>query len=175
MRRTNSRNLRNQHDYTLPIYRLESTLKSFIPSSVKLWNNLDSESRNCSSYNQFKSVLKSDVYSIPRYFLVGDRFTNIQLSRIRHMCSSLNSDLFKSNISSTPSCHCGNPFEDAFHFLLECPRYVYQRELLIEELRNYIPLTLDQLLFGDIHFDDVTNSKILLSVQKYIKATKRFN
>ena len=58
---------------------------------------------------------------------------------------------------------------------MECPNYFAQRDLLLEELQNFLPLSFEQLLFGKNTLDDTSNAKILLSVQKYIKHSKRFS
>ena len=177
MVRANTRNLRNNDDYSLPRYRLESTEMSFFPSTIKLWNSLNYDLRHGYTFNQFKFALKSnsDVHKVPCYFLVGDRRTNILLTRIRNMCSCLNADLNRVNLTDSPVCNCGNPCEDAYHFLMECPNYTRYRTILFDKLRNFEPLNVVKLLFGDFNLNINDNKIILLSVQEYIKATKRFN
>ena len=177
MVRANTRNLRNNDDYSLPRYRLESTEMSFSPSTIKLWNSLNYDLRHRYTFNQFKFALKSnsDVHKVPCYFLVGDRRTNILLTRIRNMCSCLNADLNRVNLTDSPVCKCGNPCEDAYHFLMECPNYTRYRTILFDKLRNFEPLNVVKLLFGDFNLNVNDNNIILLSVQEYIKATKRFN
>ena len=43
MRRQNVRNLRNDFDFNVPNYRLQSTLNSYFPSTIRLWDNLEPE------------------------------------------------------------------------------------------------------------------------------------
>ena len=64
LKRENVRNLRNQNDYTLSNYRLESTRVSYIPSTIRLWNNLEFEVRNNFTFNQFKYYLNTLKMSI---------------------------------------------------------------------------------------------------------------
>ena len=48
----------------------------------------------------------SDVHKVPCYCLVGDRRTNILLTRIRNVCSCLNADLNRVNLTDSPVCNC---------------------------------------------------------------------
>ena len=50
----NTYNLRNQLDYATVARRLEIYSKSVIPSSIKLWNDLDIEVRNSDTLFSFK-------------------------------------------------------------------------------------------------------------------------
>ena len=115
---TSQYNLRNNTDLYLPNYRLNSTRNSFFPSSIRAWNELHTNVRSIQSFNQFKSILKSNSEScaLPKYLTTGDRKLNIIHTRIRCFCSNLNSDLHRVNLTPTPSCHCGNFNEDAFHY-----------------------------------------------------------
>ena len=58
---------------------------------------------------------------------------------------------------------------------MECPNYTRYRTILFDKLRNFEPLNVVKLLFGDFNLNVNDNKIILLSVQEYIKATKRFN
>ncbi|CAG2237730.1 unnamed protein product [Mytilus edulis] len=61
---------RDSQNYTIPRCRTVSYYKSFIPSVVKLWNELDTNAKNALSINQFKSVLDK-IYKPeipPKYF-----------------------------------------------------------------------------------------------------------
>ena len=143
LRRNNIRNLRNTFDFEVPNYRLQSTLNSYFPSTIRLWNNLEQDLRHNYTQNQFKSILNSrrDCFVIPSYYNVGDRKSNILLTKLRNSCSSLNADLFRVNLTDSPSCRCGHHNEDVFHYLFHCPLYNDQRQTLGNQLYNYIPLT----------------------------------
>ena len=47
---------------------------------------------------------------------LGNRKFNIIHARLRHNCSIPNYDPFRCNIVEDPSCRCGNPCENVFHF-----------------------------------------------------------
>ena len=55
--------LRNANNFTTPRTRTETFRKSCIPSSVALWNSLDSSVGDIDSLKRFKNTLK------PHYFL----------------------------------------------------------------------------------------------------------
>ena len=176
MIRDNQRNLRNDNDYTLPKYRLQTTENSYFPSTIKLWNDLDRDLRYNQTYNQFKHALlnQKDVFIVPKYFLVGDRKQNIILTRLRNMCSILKADLFSVNLTGSPSCQCGTASEDVYHFFFSCPLYTRARDTLAQRLNRFFPITIEKLLFGDVSLPDVENEIIMISVQDYIKSSKRF-
>ena len=85
--------LRNDTNNDLPFCRLCSYETSYFPSTLKLWNDLNTETRNIPTLLQFNSSIRHQPPRVGEYFSVGERKYNIILTRIRHRCSSLN-DLF---------------------------------------------------------------------------------
>ena len=142
-------NLRGNDDYNLPLYRLESTMISFFPSTIKLWNNLNRETRDIPIYNSFKNIIKSnyDIQNVPIHLCVGDRKSNILSTKLRNRCSELNADLFRVNLIDSAACSCGCNIEDANHFIFNCTKYQHERQSLLRSLGNFHPITLDMLLF----------------------------
>jgi hypothetical protein len=68
----------------------------------------------------FKSKLQQKYFqpkTVPSYFSFGDRYLSVLHARLRNKCSSLNSDLFKSNLVPRASCSCGYKNECSEHFL----------------------------------------------------------
>ena len=110
-------NLRNNLDYVIPNFRLESTRRSFIPATAAEWNRMSPEIRNSRNINIFKSKIKTVTSKPPVYFNHGVRALNIIHTRLRNMSSCLNADLHRANLKSNPSCECGHPCEDCIHFL----------------------------------------------------------
>jgi hypothetical protein len=47
----------------------------------------------------------------------GSRKLSILHARLRHQCSSLNSDLYRINITKDLKCQYGAPYEDSIHYL----------------------------------------------------------
>ena len=91
----------------------------------------------------------------------------ILLTRICNVCSYLDADLNRVNLTDSPVCNCGNPCEDAYH-LMECPNITRHRIILFDKLRNFEPLSVVKLLFGDFNSNINDNKTILLSQREYI-------
>ena len=143
----NPYNIRNQNDFTLPNYRLQMMRNSYFPSTITAWNNLDPEVRQSQTLSNFKYAIKSrnGIYRVPKHFLIGDRKTNILLTRLRNGCSTLKADLYRVNLITSPICQCGHANEDAFHYLFQCNLYTNQRLRLFHSLLPYVPLTVDPI------------------------------
>ena len=125
-------NLRNNENYVLPRCRLRISEKSFIPSTVRIWNDLSPTIRNLQTISQFKSKMKGEQFRLPVYYGEGSRKFNILHTRLRHQCSSLKADLTKIHVVDDPKCSCGSPIEDAIHFLSECQLYNNQTDIVIQ-------------------------------------------
>jgi hypothetical protein len=111
----------------------------------------------------------------PTYHFIGNRKLNILYARLRHKCSSLRSDLFRSNLIENPICSCGVGPEAAEHYFLYCTKYVTARNKLKNniELIN-IPFVLNVLFYGDEGERHETNSSVFQQVQLFIKETEGF-
>jgi hypothetical protein len=173
-------NLRNADNIIIPYARTSLAYGSFIPSACRLWNELPIEIRHSDSVSIFKSNIRNDYPIAPAYYSHGSRKYCILLTKLRYSVSSLNYDMFKISISDTASCMCGNPCENAFHYLLECNRYCnFRRDMLmnIHSITMNYDLQIDValLLSGSSNLSVKENENILGLVQVYIKLTKRFD
>ncbi len=138
--------LRNSNDFPIPRSRTRIFSNSFLPSTLRAWNNLDTNAKNASSLSTFKSAIRGIPTAIPKYYYAGTRFGQILHARLRLECSSLNDHLFRKNIVHSPLCsNCGS-VETTEHFLLRCPRYSNLRDNILSELPPN--LTEHHLLFG---------------------------
>ena len=102
-----------------PYARTEISRKSCIPSSLSLWNSLDSYIRSSNCTSHFKSNLKRlrpAISKVPSFYLTGDRYLSVLHARIRNKCSNLNNDLLNNHLSPTPLCNRCQETEDAEHF-----------------------------------------------------------
>ena len=99
-------NLRNNTNYDLPFCGLCSYETSYFPSTLKLWNDLNTETRNIPTLLQFKSSVRHQPLRVGVHLSVGESKYNIILTRIRHRCSVLNADLFHVNIVPYSNCSC---------------------------------------------------------------------
>ena len=168
--------LRNRHNYVTIPRRLSIYSKSTIPSSIDLWNRLDVNVRNSNTLNEFKSRLKNTYTGsiVPKYYLAGDRLSNIHHTRIRNACSNLNAHLHINFLRDNPICDCGQGTEDPEHYFFKCSSYGEERVILFRNTRIFHPLSTSKLLFGIENNSVDDNSRLFTEVQKYIKLTKRF-
>ena len=117
--------LRNSQNYEHLQARTRLLQNSYIPSSVSLWNNLQQEIRNCTTFGSFKlklsSISKQD--RIPSIYLIGNRRLSVIHARIRNNCSNLNKDLFLNHLKSDSICDCRNDVKNADHSFFKCRRY----------------------------------------------------
>ena len=190
-REENPRYLTRQHDdIRLPRITKNYFLKSFIPSTIRLWNKLNRNIRNIPDIADFKVALR-DLYTPERAYrpyLMGYTKEYINLSRIRMGLSGLNSQRKKYHFIPESTCPtCQNRNESPQHFLLECPTYAAHRAEMVTALTNYLPeihqLTQHQnrrfmrnltekLLFGT--GTEEIDIKIFEIIAEYIKKTDRF-
>ena len=61
-------NLRIRENFEVPFSRLCSYDTSFIPSSLRLWNELDIDIRRSSTLNKFKSKLRKQTNKVNDFF-----------------------------------------------------------------------------------------------------------
>lgn len=176
---TTAYNLRNSDNYEIPFTRLCSFETSYFPSTLKSWNDLDTQIRTLPTLKQFKSNIrkKSDMHTdkLNNYLMAGERKFNVILTRIRHKCSSLKADLCNVNIIPYSICSCGAQSETADHFFFECNLYNDQRDRLFRNLNQNVVINLQLLTDGSPYLDFETNKKIILSVLKFIKDSHRFD
>ena len=152
---------------------METFLRAFYPSTIKLWNSLANEIRNQATLGLFKKALVLKYQKVKRlWFNAGSRFANIHHARMRIGCSMLKAHLFYNLfVEDNPFCKCGHTCEDPQHFFFDCRLYAQQRTDLYTSLTFHLPLTLDTLLYGDDNLSVDTNIEIVLSVQDFITKT----
>ena len=151
-------------------------MNSFFPSTIKLWNNINHETKDIPIYDSFNNIIKSnyDIQNVPIHLCVGDRKSNILSTKHRNRCSELKAGLFRVNLIDSAACSCGCNIEDARHFIFICTKYQNERQSLLRFLGNFHPITLDTLLFGNDRFNSNDNITIQIALQKYIIDTKRY-
>ena len=110
--------LRTMNDLSLPFIHTEKTKKSFLYSTIFLWNNLSESTRESATLVLFKTALLRERFYIPpvnRLVYLGDRYVSALHTRLRLNNCGLNYYLFLMNCVSSPSCTCGAPSEDVTH------------------------------------------------------------
>jgi hypothetical protein len=183
--------LRNASKLKLPRIRTETYRKSFLPSSVRLWNNLSTNLRKHTSHSAFKEALKRDIFPKPnRLFSYGSGEGLVNHARLRMGLSALNQHRWKYNYIRDTTCpSCNHRHEDIVHFFLECPTYQASRQNLMQSVRLFVgdilpdihrlqtrrakETLINILLRGDDRLDDATNRALFDSVQNYIVSSRR--
>ena len=88
--------LRNGDNLIVPFCRLSITNSSFIPSTVKEWNNCNQKIRLIIQIqNSICRNSQSNKISIPKLYYYGPRKLNVILTHLRCTASFLNHDLYK--------------------------------------------------------------------------------
>ena len=147
---------------------------SFLPSTIREWNNLPADVKSAQTLTSFKYKFERNTPKNPKYYFFGDRDNQILHTRLRTECSTLKFHLYRRNLIPEPYCTCG-AVENTSHFLFKCPKFnAFRRELLLT-VSNYVEPSEAVLLFGDDTISDEGNEVIFRAVHKYIKQTKRFS
>ena len=121
---------------------------SFFPSTIILWNSLDSDTKASPSLATFKRNIYKSLEKPPSYCYCGTRPGQVHHVRPRTESSSLNHHLFKHNLVDNPDCNCGMGRETVKHFLLDCSRYIIARSQLFQQIPPTIQPTVNNMLFG---------------------------
>ena len=114
--------LRNANDLTTIKTKKVKVYNSFVPKTVREWNNLDSNYRYAPSLSSFKASYKNGMLRSPNpchLIELGD--ANIQHTRMRLGLSHLKLHLFTHNLIADPTCGCGLEAESTDHYILRCP------------------------------------------------------
>ena len=168
--------LRNNDDFSS--YRTRTTLfkKSCVPSSIPLWNSLDTNIRNSTSLSAFKNKVCSNPNKISssHRFFYGKRYLSIMHARIRNGCSDLNFDLHNNHLRENSYCACSENIETAEHFFFRCIKYNTIRLVLFQKTRSLHPLNINLLLYGSDNLNYNDNVLIFNAVQEFIKSSDRF-
>ena len=188
--RINLRRAINQVNYTTPLSRNGYRYKSFLPSTVRLWNSLPLNFSLFSSVLAFKRKL-SVHYHVPRKikcYQYGYASLRIHHARIRMGFSQLNLDLFHHGCTASPACACLHLNESAQHFLLECLLLfdlTYRMLTALNHSFNNEVLSVDvglmdnntlckRLVCGSPDLSDAENLVIFDTVFQFIKDSRRF-
>ena len=127
-------NLRQQisnEKLRLPYCNTVSNNKSFLLSTISLWNELPAPTKTCPSVETFKQKLNSNLKKVPEYFHIGNRKENIALCQIRNEASNLNLHLYHHHLTDRINCpNYDCPCEIPAHFFIHCPEYNNQRQTL---------------------------------------------
>ena len=165
-------------------------LKSFIPSTVNLWNKLKPSVRAIHEIDTFKTAI-TKIYSpcvLYKPYLWGFSKGFVNLSRIRMGLSALNAQRKKYHFINDSSCpNCGARHESPDHFLLLCPAYHAARVDMVNELLKVPQIQIEPKLqephknktfltktFLKGTENEVLDIRLFSIIASYIEKTNRF-
>ena len=105
---------------------------------------------------------------------MGNRYSSVIYARLRNNCSSLNNDVFRNHVGDKPLCEWCGVMEDATQFFFHCIKYIGERQVFNDSVRNFQPLTINLILFGSETWDIEVNMVLFVAIHRYIHAWKRF-
>ena len=163
----------------IPTYRARTSAfhNSFIPKSIRDWNKLETSVKNADTLETFTSKLDSDLCKVPKWFTSGDRRLSILHAKLRMLCSNLNDHLFSHiHVVDSPACACGYHRENNKHYFIDCPLFINERVVLLDNLeRIAFKPSISNLLYGNDSYSVKCNIEAFGYIQDYIRTTKRFD
>ena len=159
---------------------------SLFPYCESNWDNLDASLKDLPTLSQFKSALLKTIRPSPRsYFNTTDKTGIHRLAQLRVGLSDLRDHRKNHHFVNCPlaTCACSQGPETTKHFLLECNRFITQRNVLMTSLSGISPnIDLSDfqslsavLLYGSKDHSFYTNTAILNATIAFIKSSKRFD
>lgn len=176
------RNARNRNE--MP-FRTSNFSSSFLPSTIKLINKLPTHITEIESHKSFKKHMNERYHQSepPEYFSFGTKKENSLLTRLRVGMSYLNGHLYKIQGVETPRCACGYYCESSEHFLLQCPRFDLQRQIMMNNISDLLDgqfenlhrkLKTDILLCGGTLHPQIGRA-VAQEVFRFVKTSQRFD
>ncbi len=149
--------LRNSGDITSIRTKKSQFFLSFLPKTIRDWNNNESNWRGldfCPSVSSFKSNYKKLFHRVPnKFFNLELDNGNVHHTRLRLGLSHLRGHLFQYNLIDDPECQfCHLEPETRSHYILRCPtfnaaRTRYLLGLVVNLSRQYLTDLNDNKIF----------------------------
>ena len=160
--------LRNNRNISLPYKRTNISQKSYIPSSIRLWNCLEDDFKNLSTLTTFKKhvISKFNKSYIPSYITFGNRYISILHARLRNSCSNLNNDLYLNHIRDNPLCDLCGVVEDTIYYFFHCRRYTTERQVFNDTVSIVQPLSINLFLGGNENWNFENQQSLVQSSPK---------
>ena len=81
---------------------------------------------------------------------------------------------FRNHVRDNPLCEWCGVMEDATLFFFHCIKYIGERQVFNDTVREFQPLTINLILFGSENWNTETNMVLFRAIHRYIHASKRF-
>ena len=158
---------------------------SFYPDAVNSWNNIGPDLRQTDKISAFKSALTGMIVPEEKSIFKIRNKDLRYLYQLRVGLSPLRAHKFRHNFRDTSNeiCTCQSGIESTSHFLLYCPLFDDQREVLkdtVQPIIRVLPNISDDtsmttiLLYGSKALNPTHNKEILNATLAYIQNTGRF-
>lgn len=176
--------LRNRTNFRLPRTRTKLLQQSYLPSTLRQWNNTSPDIRQSKTVNTLKQKLKFQPNPLSQLYSYNFGPYSKYHTQIRLGLSKLRAQLFTINVISDPFCPtCKTSKETSAHFFLECPAFAAQRDEMFRGLRGLLPsevlnsnkLLLETLTFGTDKVTLQTNITVFTAVHRFIQSSTRFS
>ncbi len=166
-------NLRQGHNLVGLRTRTNAFKNSFIPATIKLWNNLDVSVRNSITLSDFKKKISGIKFKIKERYITGPKKGQIMLNRIRMGHSGLHQHLKNNHIQDEEACECGYGCENPHHYLFDCTHHTGVRQIMLDKLPG-IQRNVAIFINGDDNQSEKINKSILGAVTTFIVQSNRF-
>ncbi len=189
--------LRNASKLDNPKTRLVPSYNSFVPKTVRDWNNLfirywEIESagynmQQATTIESFKAAYRREYCRTPNpLYKIDHEGGNLHHTRLRLGLSHLRAHLYSNNIIPDPTCQfCGLEVETLDHYLLRCPTYTIHRVRYLMDINTVLPppyiasLNDDKIvelfLYGDSNLDYNINVELFIMAQTFLNNSIRFS
>ena len=158
---------------------------SFYPDTVNSWNDIGPDLRQTDKISAFKSALTGMIVPEEKSIFKIRHKDLRYLYQLRVGLSPLRAHKFRHNFRDTSNemCTCQSGIESTSHFLLYCPLFNDQREVLkdaVQPIIRVLPNISDDtsmttiLLYGSKALNPTHNKEILNATLAYIQNTGRF-
>ena len=158
-------NLRNARDMDNITSSKQYFLKSYLPSTVKLWNKLPNDIKMSQSVEIFRDKLSLHLKMCTIYkpYLYSPNKNFVYIGRLRMGLSALNAHRRKYHFIQNAECpHRPNKKEDTLHYLLQCHHYTAECLAMLNSLVDILPIQHRNLLLTNRKQDLIMLSKLLV-------------
>ncbi len=160
----------------IPKCKKEMTKRSFLPSTFRSWNSLNSQCCEVRTKSHFSNLINNIwlncmvmmVWLWERNILHSvSRSAKIAIAQLRvHFCN-LNYDLYIKHYVEAENYECGHTRDDCKHYLFQCSNYTHKITVLL--VKTITPKSIKQLYKLSVN----ENIYIIQAVCEYIINTKR--
>ena len=176
---------RNTNDIPLMNVKHNFFNNTFFPSTIIEWNKLDPEICTSASFDSFKESILKFIRPAPNSICQCHNPKGIKyLTRLRVNFSHFRDHKFKHSFQDTinPFCTSSLEAETTIHFILHCPSYENERNILLSSIRSIKSSILDQnddnivktLLYGLDSLSETQNTSILNATMEFLISSNRF-